>query len=296
MGAKMHLIDLDTCKGDGICVDVCPENLLEIVDEKAGAIQARRAECILCGQCVAVCPSEAIQMPDLPANLFKKLEKWTFDYADFMAFLQARRSVRNFKDKPVDRQLVDKIVHAASTAPMGFPPHTTEILAIDDREALSGLLKDTVKTYKGLVFAASNPLIRPFIKMKVGAEIFHELQQCVIPVARSGNEAFEKDGTDPYMYHAPVLMLFHANRWTPSYKENAYLTCSYSMLAAQSLGLGSTIIGMIPPIIDQSKDLRKRFEIPKDNKIITSLILGHPKYKYKKSIRREFPSVRFFGS
>ena len=77
-----------------------------------------------------------------------------------------------------------------------------------------------------------------------------------------------------------------------SYEENAHLVCHHSMLAAVSLGLGTTIIGLIPPIVDRSKVLRKRYGIPKENKVMTSLILGHPKYRYKKSIRRDLAGVR----
>ncbi len=64
------------------------------------------------------------------------------------------------------------------------------------------------------------------------------------------------------------------------------------MLAAVSLGLGSTIIGLIPPIVEHSKVLRERYGIPKDNKVLTALILGYPRYKYKKSIRRDLAGVR----
>jgi nitroreductase len=98
---------------------------------------------------------------------------------------------------------------------------------------------------------------------------------------------------DRYMYHAPVLMMFHGNRWTMSYEENAHLVCHHSMLAAVSLGLGTTIIGLIPPVVDRSKALRERYGIPKDNKVCTSLILGYPKYRYKKSIRRDLAGVQY---
>jgi nitroreductase len=89
-----------------------------------------------------------------------------------------------------------------------------------------------------------------------------------------------------------MLMLFHGNRWAMSYEENAHLVCHHAMLAAVSLGLGTTIIGLIPPIVDRSKVLRERYGIPKENKVMTSLILGYPKYKYKKSIRRDLAGVR----
>ena len=64
------------------------------------------------------------------------------------------------------------------------------------------------------------------------------------------------------------------------------------MLAAQSLGLGTTIIGLVPPVVDRSKTLRKHFGIPKDNQVSTSLILGYPKYRYKKSIHRDLAGVQ----
>jgi hypothetical protein len=65
------------------------------------------------------------------------------------------------------------------------------------------------------------------------------------------------------------------------------------MLAAVSLGLGTTIIGLIPPIVDRSKVLRERYGIPRGNKVCTSLILGYPKYKYRQSIRRDLAGVQY---
>jgi hypothetical protein len=65
------------------------------------------------------------------------------------------------------------------------------------------------------------------------------------------------------------------------------------MLAALSLGLGTTIIGKIPPVVERSKELRSRYGIPKDNRVLTSLILGHPKYRYRQGIRRDLAGVQF---
>jgi len=95
------------------------------------------------------------------------------------------------------------------------------------------------------------------------------------------------------MRHAPALLLFHGDRRAISYEEDAHVVCSHAMLAAVSLGLGATIMGLVPPIVDRSKTLRKRYGIPKENKVMTSLILGHPKYKYRQSIRRDLASVRY---
>jgi NAD-dependent dihydropyrimidine dehydrogenase PreA subunit len=64
---------METCKGDGICADICSKNVLKIIDGKAVTVESRVGECIMFGQCVAVCPAEALQMPKLPAEDFKEL-------------------------------------------------------------------------------------------------------------------------------------------------------------------------------------------------------------------------------
>jgi NAD-dependent dihydropyrimidine dehydrogenase PreA subunit/nitroreductase len=293
MAEQLHLVDLETCLGDGICADVCPENCLEMIDEKAATVEDRADHCIMCGQCVAVCPTDSLQMPELPAEDFRDLTRLPFGYDQFSDFLKLRRSVRVFKDKPVERELIEKILEAASTAPMGLPPHSTEVVVIDQREELDILLKEVVKDYTRTVKAFSSPIGRAIVRLSAGAEDFALLKDYIVDLARYANEAYHRDGTDRYMYKAPVVMLFHGNRWAMSYEENAHLICNYAMLTAVSLGLGNTIIGLLPPIVDRSKVLRERYGIPKDNKVCTSLILGYPKYRYKKSIHRDLAGVQY---
>jgi len=175
---------------------------------------------------------------------------------------------------------------------MGLPPHSTEVLVIDKREELDFLLKVLVKDYAFMVKGFSNPLGRAIFRLAAGAEDYLVLKEYVVDLARYANEAYHRDGSDRYMYNAPIPMLFHGNRRAMSYEENAHLVCHHAMLAAVSLGLGTTIIGLVLPIVDRSKVLRKRYSIPKENKVMTSLILGYPKYKYKKSIRRDLAGVR----
>jgi len=293
MVKKLHSVNMETCSGDGICVEICPEKVLEMADGTAATIKARTGACILCGQCIAVCPTESIQMSKLPDENFQNPGKQLFSFEEFNDFLKCRRSIRSFKDKPVEQDLIDKILAASATAPMGFPPHTTEVLVINRHAELDFLLKELVKNYTFMVKGLSNPLIRPIIRLSAGAENYGVLKNYMLDVARKANDAYHRDGTDLYLYNAPVLILFHGNRRALSYEENAHLVCSYAMLAAQSLGLGTTILGIAPPIIDRSKILRKRYNLPKDNKVVTSLILGHPKYKYRKSIHRNLAGVRY---
>ena len=293
MVETLHVVNLDTCTGDGICGEVCPENALELVNEKAATVEDRMGSCIFCGQCVAVCPTESLTMPKLEMEDFSRLEPRPFGYDELFEFLRLRRSVRAFKDRPVEREVIDKILEAACTAPMGLPPHTTEVVVIDDPEEREFLLEELVVHYDSMIKAFSNPVGRAMVRLSTGAEIYGMLKNHIIDTARFANELYRRDGTDRYMYHAPALMIFHGSRWGMSYQENAHLVCHHAMLAAVSLGLGTTIIGMIPPVVDRSKDLRARYGIPKDHRVLTSLILGYPKYKYRQGIRRDLAGVTY---
>ena len=293
MATQLHEVDTELCTGDGLCAEVCPRQALEMVDETARSIENRAGLCISCGQCVAVCPTEALRMPTLSDADVHKLEKPSFGYQDFLHFLQSRRSVRVFKDRPVEREVIERILEAASTAPMGVPPHSTEVVVIDRRDEMDYLLGELVASYDSMLRGFDNPIGRVIIRLSGGAEIFNQLNSHVVDIARRNNEAYRRDGTDHYLYRAPALMLFHANRWAMSYEESAHLVCHHAMLAALSLGLGSTIIGLVPPIVDHSKELRRRYEIPEDNRVLTSLILGYPKYRYRRGIARELAGVRY---
>ena len=55
-------INSDECSSCGICVDACPENVLDVVGESASVVN--EDACIECGNCVEECPMGAISMDD----------------------------------------------------------------------------------------------------------------------------------------------------------------------------------------------------------------------------------------
>ncbi len=223
MNDQLHVVNLETCNGDGICAEVCPENALELLNEKAATVESRAGSCIYCGQCVAVCPTESLQMPKLEMEDFRRLQKRPFGYDEFHEFLRLRRSVRVFKDQPIERHVIEKVLEAAATAPMGFPPHTTEVVVIDDRAELDFLLEELVREYDSMIKAFSSPIGRAMVRLSAGAEDYRVLKNHVLENVQLANELFHSNGTDRYMYRAPVLMMFHGSRWGISYEENAHL-------------------------------------------------------------------------
>jgi 2-oxoglutarate ferredoxin oxidoreductase subunit delta len=63
--AYRHIIDIDRCKGCGLCVTVCPKKVLEMSEEVNSmgyfpVYQARSDDCIFCTACCIMCPDVAI--------------------------------------------------------------------------------------------------------------------------------------------------------------------------------------------------------------------------------------------
>lgn len=64
-----HSIDIDRCKGCGLCISVCPKQVLDIsthVNVKGyfPAYQARPEDCNFCTACCIMCPDVAITITE----------------------------------------------------------------------------------------------------------------------------------------------------------------------------------------------------------------------------------------
>ncbi|MDO8879441.1 MAG: 4Fe-4S binding protein [Coriobacteriia bacterium] len=52
------IINADDCSGCGICVDACPEGVIELVEEVAEPVN--EDDCTACSTCMEECPMGAI--------------------------------------------------------------------------------------------------------------------------------------------------------------------------------------------------------------------------------------------
>ena len=65
-----HTVDVERCKGCGLCVEVCPKHVLEISGEintkgYYPVYQARPENCVFCSTCCIMCPDVAITITEI---------------------------------------------------------------------------------------------------------------------------------------------------------------------------------------------------------------------------------------
>ena len=109
------VLDKSKCKQDGVCVAVCPSSALGR-DEQGGPVELAQKRCIQCGHCVAVCPTEAIALESLPQEPMLPAPREPIAPELFDAFATSLRSIREFKDEPVDRDAFAAMLDVARRA------------------------------------------------------------------------------------------------------------------------------------------------------------------------------------
>jgi nitroreductase/NAD-dependent dihydropyrimidine dehydrogenase PreA subunit len=287
-------VDLSKCAECGACVDICPNRIIQKnADGSIYFMEERVWECFRCGQCMAVCPKSAIQVQGLSYEAdFYPLPKSTGQEAgQFSHLIQSRRSFRSFQDRPVPHEMLEKIVDAIRLAPPGFPPVKTELVVVEDPEKIKTALPMMINLYDKLVKAMGNPFARQFVKAEAGSEKYSVLKNHLIPLLIDRLPDLKSGREDTLLRHAPALILFHADREAENYAPDIYIALTYGFLAAQSLGLGASAMDIIPPAVDKSRELRDLFQIPDNNIVVASMILGFPKHAFKLGSRRDLKSI-----
>lgn len=286
-------IDHETCKVCGLCGEVCPIKIMrKDTPNRISFRQDRLSFCIRCGQCMAICPTKSVMVEGLSYSRdFFEISENLGMGAPFLDMIVNRRAIRNFKDKPVPKEILEKIVQAITFAPPGFPPIKTEIVVVQNTEVIRKALPYMIEVYDYLVKAMSNPIARFFIRRKVGKAKFKTIENHVVPLMKNRLPELKMGVEDTITRYTPAMIVFHANKNTENYEADIYIALTYGFLAAHALGLGGSAMDLIPPAIQNSQELRKMFSIPDSNQVVASMILGYPKYSYQRGIKRELKSV-----
>ncbi len=249
------------------------------------------ALCVRCGHCIAACPEDAITIGGMDMSLFPPLDHHPIDYKAFLSLLDSRRSVRMFTDQPVDAEVVDNILAAVATAPSGMGLGPPPVCVINGRDKIAPMIPPIMEFYRKFQKGMKGGLSRIMMRMVLGKYQYTALNK-FMPMMDRMIESYDRTGADTITWGAPLLMIFHAPRSSISGDKDATIACTYAMLAAHAQGLGTTMIGMVPPYIERTRGVRRRLDIPDENAVVLSLIAGHSKVEFSHGIRK-YPAVKW---
>lgn len=256
-------INRGRCTVCGLCAKVCKGAPLFIDDNMVKVDHNRVFGCIACGQCMAVCPNNAIKIygrdmtPDDVIEL-PKADKIA-DFKSLKSLLISRRSVRDYKAQKVEREIIDKILEVASTAPNGLGSSDVEVIVLDNKEKVDEFTLDLInimKKNKWLFSPIMLKIYRPF----VGKETYDSLKT----FASTASDTFVSNydnGINWLTYSAPLAMIFHASQYADP--ADPYVSATYAMITAQALGMGSCMLGTPYLLLNFfGKRIKEKYGIP----------------------------------
>jgi ferredoxin len=286
------VIDYTRCKACGTCTLVCKDMSLVIKDKKLVINETPFFGCLACGQCAAVCPNEAIHIEGRTMSaddLVKMPSKESLPgYEALYSLMLKRRSVRDFSEKEVEEEAIEKIISATSTAPMGIPPSDVQILVLKGRDKVRQFSFDFIDYLKSIRWFFSPFMIflmRPFL----GKDNYNMFKSFILPLFRFLVERKEK-GEDWLLYNAPLAMYFYGTQYSDP--ADPVIAATYATLAAESLGLGSCMIGSVAPVLKScGRRFKQKYGMNPKGKDGIVVIFGYPKVKYHRAIKRTLAKI-----
>jgi nitroreductase/NAD-dependent dihydropyrimidine dehydrogenase PreA subunit len=285
------IVDTEICSKCKFCIEVCPCNIIGLnAEDKVHFIEERTSICQKCGQCMAVCSTRAIRVDGLTyEDDLVDLPESSLDYHGFMDFLANRRSVRNFKNKPVPYEIIEQILDSVSYAPFGAEPEKVKITVVNNRKKIEAALPYMAEFLDNIVKWIENPVASFMIRRKRSPETFNTLKNHLYPISKLEN--YKLKFGDRITRGAPAIIIFHAEKGAEQHTNNSMIYATYTILAAHALGLGASMLSLVPAAINKVKEVKKIFRIPEENEAVISVIIGYPKFKYKRAIIRKRQTI-----
>ena len=244
------VIDKEKCIGCGKCVTDCVASSLFLEKGKANF----REGCIECGHCFAICPVGAVDMPSYDKSDCGKITSLTeIDSETLLAGIKSRRTIRQYKNIPVEQEKIDIILKAGQYAPTGANSQNVAFTILGSKQ--DELERECVKIFRTGV--------------GIGSKFSKALKNIDI------HDRFFFKG-------APLVIVVSGHD-----SVNATIASAYMELTANSLGLGVLYSGFFCACTKINPKINAALKLPKGHKAVTCLIMGYPDVKYERIAPRK---------
>ena len=235
--------------------------------------EKREKGCIVCGQCVSVCPTGAFDHRLAPLAGQTELSAFPVAGPEMTEhILRSVRSVRNYREKPVDPDLIRRIADTARFVPTGRNTQGVSFIA----------LMDSAK-----VRVLSEKVVDWMAEMIDGGAEWAKVYKGVVRVQR-------ETGKDMIFRGAPHLLLAVADRTHPYGTDNARLGMVYARTQAAALGLGTCWAGFFEIYAKARPEEWSAFLGLSDNRTLgAAVMVGYPQFEYYRLVDRQPLKIEF---
>jgi NAD-dependent dihydropyrimidine dehydrogenase PreA subunit/nitroreductase len=286
------VVNTTKCSRCGLCIKVCKAGVLK---REHGAITISHGEsfgCVGCAHCAAVCPHNCFRLRGRRLNegslvALPETEKPSFD--SLYALALSRRSVREYQEQEVPAEMIEKIVTFTATAPVQIPPSNVELLVLAGRDKVREFAWDVIDAMYRSRWMFS-PLARQFLRPLLTASEYDALATYLLPLIRQLKEK-QSQGEDWLTYSAPLAIFFYSVPVADP--VDSQIAATYAMLAGESLGLGTCVVGSVASFIRHGRALRRKYGIPDKHNPGVLVLFGYPAFPYPRAIKRQLGDVRY---
>ena len=213
----------------------------------------------MCGHCACICPKKAITMTGFDELAIELTNSQRLDSDELLMAIKSRRSIRKFKDKDVPLEIIKQIIEAGRYTPSAKNSQDVSYIVLDNKKEVYE--KEAVKFFRR---------IKPIADIAV----------------KHSKEVTIDDNF--FFKHAPISIMIVTKD-----KISGSLAASNMALMAESYGLGILFSGYFSDVANNSLRLKKLLNLKQRDHVVTTLVIGYPDVKYRRTAQKEAANVRY---
>jgi nitroreductase len=170
--------------------------------------------------------------------------------------IMTRRSIRDYKDEPVDREQMAKVLECGIYAPSAMNMQAWAVRVVDSKEFIDGVTAIAVE---------QNPQLK------------------------------EQDGFRNIFRNAPTVAFIAIPEESYSGEFDSGLLAENMMLSAWSMGIGSCCLGSVVPVMnsEEAKPYLERLNLPEGYKLMIAIAFGYPAQDIPVAPKRDASKVYY---
>ena len=185
--------------------------------------------------------------------------------------IKNRRSIRKYLPDEIPKKIVEELLDIASYAPSSHNRQPWNFTILNSTGKIDEVSDDIRRWYDSMI-KLSSPLF-----------FINEVKKSVDEMRKR-----VKSEKDLFFYHAPLVIIIHA----PSkkfFQQDCAAAAQNIMLAARSMDIGSCWIGFADIVLNKSRKLKNKLNIPSSHRVMATIALGYTeKFPSNALPRRKF--------